>query len=419
MKDVIIIGAGMSGLSAAHYLQKQGKTVQIIESKNKVGGRVSTEEKDGYLLDRGFQVFLTNYPEAKAILDYDKLDLKPFLPGSKLLLADGSKTFFADPLRNPKAITNILFNTPIAYGDFWKLFRLTRKLKQKTIREIFEQEEASTISTLTKEYRFGKSMIDTFLKPFFTGIFLEDKLETSRKMFDFVFKMFTEGLACVPNKGMQAIPDQLADKIGDENISLNEEVIEIKGGSVNCKSGNTFEGRSVLMASQANAIAKNYFFTIKKSFHSTCHIHYTTSKLPFSEKAIALNTNTAKFVNNLCIMDQVAPGYSDGRDHLISLTVIDEKGLAGNELDLKIRNEMKQWFGEDVFNWKLLDAKKIVYALPNQNEIKNSIRSEDIKLSDQLYICGDHLLNGSMNAAIKSGRLAAKTIIKNLNKTNV
>ena len=414
LKDVIIIGAGISGLSAAHYLQKQGKTVQIIESEPKVGGRICTEEKEGYLLDRGFQVFLPQYPEAKAILDYDKLNLKPFLPGSKLLLADGSNTYIGDPMRNFSNLSNILFNTPIAYGDLWRLFMLTRRLKNKTILEIFEQPDASTINTLQNEYKFGKSIINNFLQPFFAGIFLENKLESSRRMFDFVFKMFSEGLACVPNEGMQAIPNQLAEKIGSENITLNEEVIEIKGGIVFCRSGKRFEARTVLLASQANAIAKNYYFNIKKHYSSVCHFHYTSDQLPFSEKAIALNTNSTKFVNNLCVIDQIAPGYSKNNEHLISLTIVDEKGLNSSELDKRIRGELTQWFGNVVNDWTLLDAKKIVYALPNQNDVKNNIRSENIKLSDQLYICGDHLLNGSMNAAIKSGRLAARTIVKNL-----
>jgi len=414
LKDVVIIGAGMAGLAAAIYLQKAGCSVQLVESNNKVGGRVSTEEKNGYLLDRGFQVFLPMYPEARAILDYDQLDLRQFQPGSKLLLADGSQTYLGDPLRNPRAISSILFNAPIAYYDLWKLYRLTKRLKKKSILNIFEQDEGSTMQTLTNEYKFSKSMVNNFLQPFFAGIFLESKLETSRKMFDFILKMFSEGLACVPNQGMQAIPNQLAEKIGSENITVNEKAIEIKGGAVICKSGNIIEGKTVLLASQANAIAKNYYFKIKKEFSSTCHFHYTTGQLPFSEKAIALNTNTSKFVNNLCVINQIAPGYAHGNSNLVSLSVIDEKGFSSAELDQKIRAELTNWFGTEVQHWKLLDAKKIVYALPNQKEIKNTVRSENIKLSDQLYICGDHLLNGSMNAAIKSGRLAAKVIAKNL-----
>lgn len=46
------------------------------------GGRVRTDKVNGFLLDRGFQIFLTSYPEARAALDYDALQLKPFYAGA-------------------------------------------------------------------------------------------------------------------------------------------------------------------------------------------------------------------------------------------------------------------------------------------------------------------------------------------------
>jgi len=74
VEDVIIIGAGVAGLTAANYLHKAGVGYKIIERNNQVGGRIMTSNQDGYLMDHGFQVFLPAYPEAKAILDYEKLN---------------------------------------------------------------------------------------------------------------------------------------------------------------------------------------------------------------------------------------------------------------------------------------------------------------------------------------------------------
>ena len=74
--------AGVAGLSCAGKLHKAGKTFKIYEASNDIGGRVQTDKIDGFLLDRGFQIFLTSYPTAKQLLDYEALDLKPFYAGS-------------------------------------------------------------------------------------------------------------------------------------------------------------------------------------------------------------------------------------------------------------------------------------------------------------------------------------------------
>ncbi|GAX86395.1 hypothetical protein CEUSTIGMA_g13806.t1 [Chlamydomonas eustigma] len=99
--EVIVVGAGIAGLSAALHLKKKGvKDILVIESGEAVGGRVKTDRVDGFLLDQGFQIFLTGYPEAQAALDYKALDLKPFYAGAKVWL-NGSFHQVADPFRHP------------------------------------------------------------------------------------------------------------------------------------------------------------------------------------------------------------------------------------------------------------------------------------------------------------------------------
>ena len=73
-KNVIIIGAGISGLIAATQLERLGYHPTILEADSNLGGRVQTDIVDGYQLDRGFQVLLEAYPKAKEYLDYDQLE---------------------------------------------------------------------------------------------------------------------------------------------------------------------------------------------------------------------------------------------------------------------------------------------------------------------------------------------------------
>jgi predicted NAD/FAD-dependent oxidoreductase len=61
----------------------------------------------------------------------------------------------------------------------------------------------------------------------------------------------------------------------------------------------------------------------------------------------------------------------------------------------------------------MLKTYKIQYALPNQDSVSNVLNTSDIQVKESLFICGDHLLNGSINAALKTGRIAAETMMLN------
>jgi phytoene dehydrogenase-like protein len=136
--QVIIIGAGLSGLTAAKVLKAAGKSVLVIEASDAVGGRVRTDELDGFLLDRGFQVLLTAYPEAKRFLDYDALKLCRFDPGA-LILNTRDIIKIGDPIRQPGTLINTLFSSAGTLADKLRMLKLKIKLAGKTIDEIFSE----------------------------------------------------------------------------------------------------------------------------------------------------------------------------------------------------------------------------------------------------------------------------------------
>jgi phytoene dehydrogenase-like protein len=86
----VVVGAGLAGLNAAAVLRKRGLAPLILEAGDAVGGRTRTDNVDGFLLDRGFQIFLTGYPEARETLDYEALQLQPFYAGVRLCLSAAS-----------------------------------------------------------------------------------------------------------------------------------------------------------------------------------------------------------------------------------------------------------------------------------------------------------------------------------------
>src|SRR5687768_2272119 len=112
----IIVGAGLAGLTCAKVLRERGAEVAVFEASDGVGGRVRTDEQDGYLLDRGFQVYFTSYPVAGRHLDYEALDFRTFDPG--VIIRRGSeRTLLSDPLRDPKALVPSLLSDAATLGD--------------------------------------------------------------------------------------------------------------------------------------------------------------------------------------------------------------------------------------------------------------------------------------------------------------
>ena len=408
-QDVIIIGAGLAGLSAAVHLHRQGRKVLLLEATDRAGGRIKTDSHEGFLLDRGFQVLLTAYPETKALLNYSDLNLKKMLPGATVLY-DGGQFEIADPFRRPSAAFATLFAPVGTLKDKINTLWLKNKLQKLTIEEIFEQLEQTTRKQLV-EYGFSPKLIERFYAPFLSGIFLENELQTSRRMFDFVMKMFSDGDVAVPALGMEEIPKQLVGMLPKDSIQYNTKVTDIDGNKVTTVDGTVIEANQILLATTANELSKKFFPNQKMASHQVTNIYFESNEAPTEKAVVVLNASThKKWVNNLTVMSNVSKAYAPKGKVLISVSYngipnIDDVALAEN-----MKQELKQWYGEKVNNWKMLKSYRIEYALPAQVSVRNEIPFSEIKISDSLFIFGDNLLNGSINAALKTGRLAAEAM---------
>lgn len=409
--DVLIIGAGLAGLTAAKVLKAAGKSVKILEATDSVGGRVKTDQINGFLLDRGFQVLLTAYPETKRFLDYDALELCKFDPGALILNKNGS-TIIGDPLRRPSSLIGTLLSSAGTIPDKIRMLLLKLKLAGKSIPEIFSEKETTTISYL-KKFGFSERIISQFFNPFMTGIFLENKLSTSSRMFEFVFKMFGEGDAAIPAKGMGMIPLQLAKGLSPNEIVFNEFVNLIEGNQVKTRSGSVYEAKYILIATEQIHLPAPHQ-RLKTKYHSVINMYFTAEKKPFEVPLIALNALPERLVNNIAVMNQISTHYSENGDTLISLSLIGDHSKQNPiELQKRVIDELKSWY-PDAVNWIHLKTYTIDYALPDDDHVLDNMDSKDLRLNAECFICGDHLMNGSINAAMKSGRLAAEAIISTL-----
>ncbi len=413
MPTAIIIGGGLTGLSVARQLHQQGVDFLLLEKTDRVGGRVKTDIIDGYRLDHGFQVLLTAYPMAKHELDYSALALKPFSPGALLLYPDGKRDRIGDPIRDWTILFPTLFSNAGSLVDKLRILKLRNRLAGMTIKQIFQQQEKPTIIALKEEYGFSSFMINRFFAPFFAGIFLEKELATSRRMFDFVFKMFSEGDTAIPDLGMEEIPKQLAKALPQKSIICNAVVNKILGQKVYLEDGSSFEAPNIVVATEATGIVKG-LTKVKTSHQSTTHFHFITQEAPIRPPLIALNTNKKRIANNICTINKVAPSYAPADKYLVSISAIGKNDLSSSELVKMVRNELSTWFGKASEEWQHLHTRQIHYALPNQQKVQHQIPTQQLKIRKGLYMCGDFQLNGSINAAIKVGKQVGDLIIKEL-----
>ena len=218
--DVVVVGAGLAGLSCARVVSEAGLTCVLLEASDGVGGRVRTDRVDGYLFDRGFQILLTNYPEARRQLDMDRLDLRAFESGA-VVRAEGRWHRVADPRRRPALAFSSLTAGVGTLGDKARLLRLITRVLRSDATRLLQVEDRTAGDALRAE-GFSDLMIERFFRPLFGGITLDPALGVSSRFFYVVLKSLTGGDSAVPAEGMDAIPRQLAQMLpgGHRSVEL-------------------------------------------------------------------------------------------------------------------------------------------------------------------------------------------------------
>jgi len=403
-----IIGAGISGLIAAQILENHGYYPTIIEASSSVGGRVKSDIVNGYTLDHGFQVLLTSYPAAKKYLDYKKLDLQKLLPGATLF-KDGKAQTIGDPLRSLSLLFPTLLSSVGKLSDKIKILKLNALLKKKKLTVIFQAEEKTTLQYL-KDFGFSKEIITDFFTPFFSGIFLETKLETSSRMFEFVYKMFGDGLAVIPKNGMQAIPDQLKSNLKNTTFKFNSPVKEVKDKQLLLEDGSVLESNITVIATEASALVSN-LKNQKTDWKSCDTLYFEAEKKVINRPLIGLITDKNTLVNNIFYHTSVST-LNKIEKELLSVTVVEKHQLNEKDLIDVVLEELHTKCGiSDVTFLKRYQIKK---ALPKLINLQHEISSTETKLKSTIFLAGDQLLNASLNAAMIAGERAAMGVIQTL-----
>ena len=279
---------------------------------------------------------------------------------------------------------------------------------------IFSDPEQSTFSYL-KEYGFSTEIISEFFKPFFSGIFLETQLETSSRMFEFIYKMFGEGDASIPKAGIEAIPRQLLQNLKHTTFEYKTKVASIKEGEVMLENGTKLESHFTIVATEASGLISN-LRNQATQWKSCDTLYFETDKRVIQEKLIGLVATEGTLINNIFYATSLKTA-SESSKELLSVTVIDNQNLSNEMLIEEVEKELAEHCGID--SCQFIKQYTIPMALPKLEDLRYEMLPSETRLTTSVFLAGDTQLNGSLNAAMISGERAALGVVEAISTVSI
>ena len=412
-KKVIIVGAGLAGLSCARRLMQGDISFLVLEAAQRIGGRLKTDTIEGFTLNRGFQVLQTAYPEARRVLAYDRLALEPFAPGA-IIRIDGRFHKIADPRRHPRDLWRTL-SAPIGtMADRLRMIRLSLDVRWGTPSRIFQKQDIPTMEFLRSK-GFSEKIIQRFLKPFFAGVCLDPEINASSRVFQYIFRIFAEGDVVLPGEGMAAIPAQVMADLPPDRIRTGVRVESIHRGGVELTSGETIKGQAVVLATEGPETARLLGAPQGIASRGELCLYFAAEKPPIAEPYLILNGDGTGWVNSLTVPSIVAPSYAPAGQHLISVVVIGHQSADNTTVEATVRRELTEWFGTVVNDWRHLKTYHIVHALPEQSPPMPDPTLGIAAEEPGIYVCGEYGSVPGIQWALLSGRQAAEEVLKMMN----
>ena len=397
--NVLIVGAGVSGITCAIKCQDLGLNYLLIDKNTRVGGRLGSIYENGYIFDIGFQVFNTSYEITKQYLNLKQLDLHFFKPGSAIY-SDKKFTIISDPLRDFGQVFNTLFSKIPTVADKMRIL----KLKISLFNYVIEEDKSEDLETIVflKEYGFSENMISQFFLPFFAGIFLENKLSTSSKFFKYIFSKFGKGLASLPSNGMQEIPKNMLRRVDREKVFLNFEVEHIsKDKKVKLKDGTTIAPSKIVFTGKSQNLINNKLV----NYNSVKTLYFNSNVIPDYSNYIHIFPQE-KLINNIAFLTSISKRYSENNDNLISVSIIKENNISDSKLITHIKDRLENIYGG---NFNFLKNFNIEQATIKQ-PVQYFDQKYNLSINDKYYLAGDNLVHGSIEGAAISGTKVAKEL---------
>ena len=413
--DVVVVGAGLAGLSAARQMSIHGADVIVLEAADTVGGRVRSDVVDGFTLDRGFQLYNPAYPEAARVLDHEALGLHALIRGMDVVRTGHrgrAVTHLGDP-RSPRAwhpsALSRSVGTVAGKARFLAYARNVARLHGR----LFDARPDEPAQVALARAGIDATLIDEVIKPFLTGVFLEPHLMTSRRFMDAVLASFVKGTPSLPAQGMQAIPNQLHQALPEGTVRLGVSARAIRAHHVDTDDGR-IDSAAVIVATDAPSAAvlvPNADIRTEGNAVTTWYHAVRTSDLaePLAGGRGVLTVDAQRRgpVINTVPLTYAVPNYSPDGQVLVSSSVlgVDTVGEA------QVREHLSYLYGSSTSTWEYLAHYPIPYALPSMRVPLHVAGRPNF---GPIILAGDHRATASIQGAMVSGRRAADEALDRL-----
>jgi phytoene dehydrogenase-like protein len=408
MADVIIVGAGLAGLVCAQDLTRSGVECLVVEASDGIGGRVRTDSVDGFLLDRGFQILLSAYPQVRQRLDLDVLEMGYFEPGATI--RRGSRFHdLSDPLRRPLGIVQTIAAPIGSFADKVKLARLVIDVRTHSVRQLMRRADTSTLERLVSA-GFSSTMVESFWRPLFAGIQLDPGLDVSSRRFDTILRMLATGSFGLPRRGIGAIAAQLATVLPPATVRLDAPVASISGSAVTLSDGEPLEARAVVVATdgpQAHRLLGERVPDPGSRAAACCW--FAVREAPRPGRLLVLDGEASGPMKNLAVVSEVCSSYAPAGRALVAAAVPGPDAL-DPAIGTRVRGQLARWFGTGVSEWEHLRTDVIPHGQPAQAPPLHP--KQRVALGDGLFVCGDHRDTASIQGAMFSGERTAAAVAR-------
>lgn len=402
--EVVVVGAGLAGLNAAHHLADAGLDVAVVEAGPRVGGRVQTDEVDGYRLDRGFHFYNPAYPDGIRSLDHAALDLHPFASGVVLATESGPR-WLMDPRRGGRATLRNL-RAPIGLLGMLQITRYAVGCAVTDPRELGQRPDLSTREAFERSHLGGKAL-SRLLTPFLSGVLGDPALGSSRRYTDLVLRSLVRGTPALPAEGMQAIPDQLARPLRSrifretEVLSVTPTRVETAAGRIDCD--------AVVVATDPSTAARLVPGVPEATMRAltTWYFAIEDDDLYGGRPVLVLESSGRGPLTNAVVVSYAAPGYAPAGRHLVQATAVGLPDVS----EAAVLAHLADLYGTSTQRWELLGHYPIAAARPAALPPFN-VRSR--QSFSGIVVAGDHRDTPSMQGALASGRRAAELVRRRL-----
>lgn len=408
--DIAVVGAGLAGLAAARQVAIHGVDVRVIEAADDVGGRVRTDVVDGFLLDRGFQLYNPAYPEAARVLDHDALALTPLTPGV-LVAVGGSHARLGDPRRLPGWTADAASPRTGSLTSKARFARYAWSCSRESIDDVRAREDKPS-SVALRATGIDARLYDRVLRPFLTGVFLESELRTSRHFLDLTLRSFVRGRPSLPARGMRAIPYQLRDALPEGTVTLDHRVQRVGTGVVEYDGG-TLEARAVIVATDGTTASTLVPALATPRWNSVTTWYFVApagTAITDGLGVLVLDGDASGPVINAVALSNALASYSPDTRVLVSASVLGAE--TGGDHEARVRAHLQRMLGVSTTTWEMIGVYPIGHALPAM--LPPFAVRRPVSVGDGLFVAGDHRDTSSIQGAMVSGRRAADAALRSL-----